>query len=198
MENVKKAYQSNLSLEELCLSGGSYLDARELNLLLQGIAGVPRLRSLSLKLLGSFESAHQLSTMFANALIDYHNNYIEGVGSFSVSGTPHDTEIWNKTVMPILHFTRERRLFQKSSCGNRQKEYERLLQAIIAADETNNHHLCFWFVRNYAGELCCGMADAHKLRIINASAKRMEQAHNHNTASSLEAGSTNTKPKVNL
>jgi hypothetical protein len=40
---------------------------------------------------------------------------------------------------------------------NHDARIEQLVRALILANETNNHHLCFWLVRSHAGDLCCGV-----------------------------------------
>jgi hypothetical protein len=60
-------------------------------------------------------------------------------------------KIWKQEVLPILNFHIERRLFRENA--NIRSESELLFQALLVAEETDNHHYRFWLVRKHVGHL---------------------------------------------
>jgi hypothetical protein len=170
LEVIKSAFQSNWSLEELYIHNELYIEhGRKLELLLQGIASAPKLRTLSLKLFefdefgcsdleseGVVLSPQELRYMFARTLKECKNSSLEVfVGNFVIGPTLScDKKIWNREVVPIFEFNHEGRLFLENASSF--AEGEQLLRALVHAERTDNHHFRFWLVRNHAGDLRCG------------------------------------------
>jgi hypothetical protein len=103
-------------------------------------------------------SARQQSLMFVKALKDCQNNSLELVRAFSLGRRNLlEKPLWKLDVTPILNYNIERRCFQENVNENHDARIEQLVRALILANETNNHHLCFWLVRSHAGDLCCGV-----------------------------------------
>jgi hypothetical protein len=122
--------------------------------LFQGIAIAPKLRSLDLQLKISQTlgvSAQQLGEMLANALKEHQNNSLELLSIYH-----GQAQVRNQMITQIILFNSMRRRYQNTLNKDHSARNEQLVQALIAADETDNHHFCFWLVRNHAGDLCCG------------------------------------------
>jgi hypothetical protein len=156
MEVLKAAFESCQSLEELHISNDLFIqNSDQLMLLLQVIAAAPKLRTLSLRLQGfdNVASPQELSEMFANALIACENTSLEVfVFTFSVDETVCDKTIWKREVTPIFEFNIQRRLFQESAISSSYDEaFNQSLE--LLDKERENHHLCYWLVRNYAWRL---------------------------------------------
>jgi hypothetical protein len=163
MEDVKAAFECNRSLEELYISGSVFIrGANELNLLFQGIAAAPRLRKLHLQLcklhVGASPTQTQQSAMFSRALIDCHNNTLEGISDLSIgpkNWNLWDRVIWNRDFNPIIDFNRERRMFLEiTKTYSRVKRIQLLLEVLRTAVKANNHHYSYWLIRNHAADLC--------------------------------------------
>jgi hypothetical protein len=149
-------------LEELHISNALFIEnPEELNGFLQGIAAAPKLRTLSLKLQSypNVVSAQQQSEMFVNALKECKNSSLEVfIGTFSVGQDKVCVvRLWNHEVIPIFDFNRERRRIREHASSFPGGGL--LLRALMIAETTNNHHLRFWVVRNYAGDLCQGESE---------------------------------------
>jgi hypothetical protein len=161
--SIKAALESNHVLEELRIVWGIYLtQPDEVRLLFQAIASAPKLRVLSLVFDGPYMSPKELNDMFANALKECKNNTLEHVNILQCNTESHDDDIWNREVAPILDFNRERSMYQAnaSSCTDGKQ----LLQTLMIAKNTDNHHLWFWLVRNHAGDLRRGGSEKAQSR----------------------------------
>jgi hypothetical protein len=103
--------------------------------------------------------------MFANALKDCRNSSLESVDSLCCEEYYHDEEVWNREVVPILDFNSERSRFQIDAriCFKRDLDGssadENFINALVRADEMNNHHFRFWLVLNHADKLLRGYSE---------------------------------------
>jgi hypothetical protein len=154
--SIKEACESNQSLETLFIDTGPCIrQTEDLKLLFQGIAATPKLRSLHFNLPDATSrhalSPRQMSEMFASALKDCQNSSLESVKTFFIGSNCRYNEIWNREVIPILQFNRERRRFDENTMGRTHNE--RLTRALRMAKRTDNHHLLFWLVRNHTGNI---------------------------------------------
>jgi hypothetical protein len=148
---IKAAFEANQGLEELYIDNKIiFSQPRELTLFLQGIAAAPKLRKFGVRIKHDTYSSLDICKMFAKALKDRKNNSLEVV-TVLVFFNPLSTEFWNREVIPILHFNRERRRFQENR--KRLTHEERLVRALEFTQSTDNHHFRFWLVRNHAGYL---------------------------------------------
>jgi hypothetical protein len=148
-QTVKAAFESNQSLEDLCIEDAIIIrDVNQLKLLFNGIAAAPNLRTLELKINDQASSSQKRRTIIADALIECHNSSLEYV-KYVVSS---DSDACDEGVAPILQFNSERRIFQGRAHGESRQGYEQLVEALAAANSMDNHHLHFWLVRNHAGE----------------------------------------------
>jgi hypothetical protein len=97
--------------------------------------------------------------MFARALKKCKNTSLEVfVGTFSAGRSLLcDETVWNREVLPIFDFNRERRLYRETASS--YAEGEQLLRALLLAERTDNHHFRFWLVRNHAGDLRWGVRE---------------------------------------
>jgi hypothetical protein len=147
---IKASFQSNQSLEELH-NCDDIENFHALELFLQAIASAPKLRTLRLENHNDGSdsevehmSPQKVSEMFASALKECKNSSLEVfLGTFTVTHKLLcDETVWNREVVPIFEFNRERHLFREHSNS-----------FLVLADRTDNHHLRFWLVRQYAGGL---------------------------------------------
>jgi hypothetical protein len=94
--------------------------------------------------------------MFSNALKECQNSTLECIRIFYVGlNDAFEEEIWTREVIPILEFNRVRRCFQENrGCLSHG---ERLGQALDIAQDTDNHHLRFWVVRNNVCNFLCSV-----------------------------------------
>jgi hypothetical protein len=162
---IKAAFESNQGLEELYISSVFRIKSSvDLTLLFEGIAAAPKLRILNLELWNDcWDGGYVICELFARALTDSKNKSLEKVNVWSFDydhwnkeGCRDEEEeickkIWKQKVLPILNFNSERRLFRENA--NSRSEGDQLFQALLLAEETDNHHFRFWLVRNYVDRL---------------------------------------------
>jgi hypothetical protein len=123
-------------------------------LLFQGIAAASKLRTLKLDF--SDDDAPAVSPqeqieLFAKALLECKNNTLEEVDCVLNSALHGDT--WKYTVVPILDFNRERRLFLEDVARNSRTRPDLFERALVYAEENDNNHLRFWLVHRYSNAL---------------------------------------------
>jgi hypothetical protein len=179
--SIKAAFASNEGLETLTI-GDRDVPKDEFMNLLQGIAAAPKIRTLNLDIrVSPTVLQREVSKRFANALADCQNNTLEEVLfvlNYTSLGTVHGS--WRQDVNPMLQFNRDHRQFQNCVSGldgkqmfmslvlstfpncqqareqeeaSRRADGKLLMQGLMHAEHTNNHHLRFWLVRNHAGNL---------------------------------------------
>jgi hypothetical protein len=141
----------NKSLETLTLFGGlgNHLPD-DFKLFFEGVAAAPKLHTLCLEI-ESDVLPHQACQMFADALKDCQNNTLQHIPRLSLGGDCISNEVWNQELAPILQFNREKKRFQENT--NKNTHSERLARALEIAQNSDNHHLRYWLVRNHAGDL---------------------------------------------
>jgi hypothetical protein len=168
LQTFKAALQSSQSITELRISW--LLDIQtpnqldQLELFFKGLVAVPKLRMLQLELeqyhpVAPVSSRQQLK-IFAKALKEHQNSSLDRISCTFINRglkgvyLPH--KILKREVWPILELNRERRSFQVCASKNHGERVDQLIKALETANIRNDHHLCFWLVRNHAGDLCCG------------------------------------------
>jgi hypothetical protein len=192
LQAVKAALMQNQSLVRLgIICDRMYAPQDTTMLLFQGLAAVPNLRILDLEVNGLYddlpqeqqgESMQRQSDMFAigfaKAMVDCCNSSLETISPPTGIST-RILKIFNhKSVSSILQFNRKRHAFQEraidSSSSSFQQRNAQLVQALAAANAMDNHHLLYWLVRNYAGDLCCGIGGHKQAESNQQSANSMD------------------------
>jgi hypothetical protein len=160
LKDLKATFASSTCLKDLRIFGNfQYDQTDELQLLFQGIAAAPNLRTLGLRIVSDWSilSSPEPCQILADAFKDSQNDSLERiVGSEYDNGEQIECEeeICDRDLNTIVEFNRERCCFVRRASGNCGKRNEQLVRALVAADASSNHHFCYWLVRNYVADLC--------------------------------------------